>query len=104
MHLNHSRNILYQSRGSILTIDVDHNGITFGRSSILLSFALPMCVVQLTVGDSTAGKSCLLMQFTDKRFQNTDAVTIGVEFGSRTIEVGDQHVKVQAWDTAGQEV
>ena len=60
--------------------------------------------VRLTVGDSTAGKSCLLMQFTDKRFQNNDAVTIGVEFGSRTVAIGDQNVKVQAWDTAGQEV
>jgi len=88
----------------MLTMDVDHNGISFCHSSILLSFALPMCVVQLIVGDSTAGKSCLLMQFTDKRFQNTDAVTIGVEFGSRTIDVGGQNVKVQAWDTAGQEV
>lgn len=27
--------------------------------------------------------------------------TIGVEFGSRVIEVGGKHVKLQIWDTAG---
>jgi Ras-related protein Rab-2A len=27
------------------------------------------------------GKSCLLLQFTDKRFQHVHDLTIGVEFG-----------------------
>ena len=31
------------------------------------------------------GKSCLLLQFTDKRFKATHDLTIGVEFGSRTV-------------------
>ena len=29
------------------------------------------------------GKSCLLLQFTDKRFQPVHDLTIGVEFGAR---------------------
>ena len=49
------------------------------------------------------GKSCLLLQFTDKRFQPVHDLTIGVEFGSRTIAVSGQQVKLQIWDTAGQE-
>lgn len=28
--------------------------------------------------------------------------TIGVEFGSRVIDVSGKHVKLQIWDTAGQ--
>jgi small GTP-binding protein len=30
-------------------------------------------------------------------------VTIGVEFGTRLLQVGDKTVKLQIWDTAGQE-
>jgi Ras-related protein Rab-2A len=49
------------------------------------------------------GKSCLLLQFTDKRFQPVHDLTIGVEFGARMISVADTQVKLQIWDTAGQE-
>ena len=50
------------------------------------------------------GKSCLLLQFTDKRFQPVHDLTIGVEFGARMISVADgEQVKLQIWDTAGQE-
>ena len=45
------------------------------------------------------GKSCLLLQFTDKRFKATHDLTIGVEFGSRTVGIKDQNVKLQIWDT-----
>jgi Ras-related protein Rab-7A len=30
-------------------------------------------------------------------------LTIGVDFGSRIIDVGDEKIKLQIWDTAGQE-
>ena len=33
------------------------------------------------------GKSCILMQFIDKRFKGDHDTTIGVEFGSKTITV-----------------
>jgi len=45
------------------------------------------------------GKSCLLLQFTDKRFKATHDLTIGVEFGSRTVTVNNQNIKLQIWDT-----
>ena len=56
--------------------------------------------------DSTragVGKSCLLLQFTDKRFQHVHDLTIGVEFGSRMVSINDRQIKLQIWDTAGQE-
>lgn len=37
--------------------------------------------------DLGVGKSCLLLQFTDKRFQPVHDLTIGVEFGARMITV-----------------
>ncbi|KAH3764934.1 RAB GTPase protein B1C [Pelomyxa schiedti] len=57
----------------------------------------------IVVGDTAVGKSCLLLQFADRRFQPVHELTIGVEFGSRTITLGDTVIKLQIWDTAGQE-
>lgn len=49
------------------------------------------------------GKSCLLLQFTDQRFRQQHDLTIGVEFGSRTVKINEKNIKLQIWDTAGQE-
>jgi Ras-related protein Rab-2A len=57
----------------------------------------------IIIGDSGVGKSCLLLQFTDKRFEASHDLTIGVEFGARMIQIDGKHVKLQVWDTAGQE-
>ncbi|KAG8509752.1 Ras-related protein Rab-2B [Galemys pyrenaicus] len=52
---------------------------------------------------SGVGKSCLLLQFTDKRFQPVHDLTIGVEFGARMVNIDGKQIKLQIWDTAGQE-
>eukprot|EP00009_Paramoeba_aestuarina_P017566 CAMPEP_0201532870 /NCGR_PEP_ID=MMETSP0161_2-20130828/51519_1 /ASSEMBLY_ACC=CAM_ASM_000251 /TAXON_ID=180227 /ORGANISM="Neoparamoeba aestuarina, Strain SoJaBio B1-5/56/2" /LENGTH=217 /DNA_ID=CAMNT_0047936527 /DNA_START=95 /DNA_END=748 /DNA_ORIENTATION=- len=57
----------------------------------------------IIIGDTGVGKSCLLLQFTDKRFQPVHDLTIGVEFGARMINIDGKQVKLQIWDTAGQE-
>ncbi|CAG9330568.1 unnamed protein product [Blepharisma stoltei] len=57
----------------------------------------------IIIGDSGVGKSCFMLQFTDRRFKNDHDLTIGVEFGSRTIKINDKAIKLQMWDTAGQE-
>ncbi|WWC67814.1 uncharacterized protein I206_101728 [Kwoniella pini CBS 10737] len=56
------------------------------------------------LGDSATGKSSLLIRITDDRFDLTEP-TLGVEFGSRILSVGEdgKRVKVQCWDTAGTE-
>jgi hypothetical protein len=45
------------------------------------------------------GKSCLLLQFTDKRFQPVHDLTIGVEFGARMVTIDSKPIKLQIWDT-----
>lgn len=45
------------------------------------------------------GKSCLLLQFTDKRFQPVHDLTIGVEFGARMVTIDGRPIKLQIWDT-----
>eukprot|EP00960_Hanusia_phi_P031713 749446-Hanusia_phi.AAC.6 len=53
--------------------------------------------------DMGVGKSCLLQQFTEKRFPEDQPHTIGIEFGTRVCEVNGKVIKLQIWDTAGQE-
>ena len=57
----------------------------------------------IVIGDSGVGKSCFLLQFTDGDFKDEHNVTIGVEFGAKIIDIKGKSVKLQIWDTAGQE-
>ena len=57
----------------------------------------------IIIGDSAVGKSCILLQFSDKTFSENYVSTIGVDFKIRTMEVNGQNIKLQIWDTAGQE-
>merc|ERR1712223_1057437 len=54
-------------------------------------------------GDSGVGKSNLLSRFARNEFTLGSKQTIGVEFATRSIEVGEKTIKSQIWDTAGQE-
>ncbi|KAL4376193.1 hypothetical protein GQ457_02G005000 [Hibiscus cannabinus] len=53
----------------------------------------------IIIGDTGVGKSCLLLQFTDRRFQPVHDLTIGVEFGARMIDIDNKSIKLQIWDT-----
>ena len=57
----------------------------------------------IIVGDMAVGKSCILLQFTDNKFRHQHELTIGVEFGAKTITLNNKTIKIQIWDTAGQE-
>ncbi len=55
------------------------------------------------IGESGVGKSCLLYRATSGSFRETYEVTIGAAFGSFTSRCNGRPVKLQIWDTAGQE-
>lgn len=57
----------------------------------------------IIIGDTGVGKSCLLLQFTDKRFKADHDLTIGVDFGARLVTIDHKQIKLQIWDTAGQD-
>ena len=72
----------------------------------------------ILLGPSGSGKSCLLHRFTHHSFRALTSQTIGVEFASKIIRVGEppssspspysthhrsQRIKLQLWDTAGTE-
>jgi len=47
------------------------------------------------IGDSGAGKSCLLLRFSDNEFQENFIPTIGVDFRSKNIKVKEKNIKLQ---------
>ena len=57
----------------------------------------------IVIGDSGIGKSCLMHRMCHNEFTEDHEVTVGVEFGSLLVRMQDINVKLQIWDTAGQE-
>lgn len=55
------------------------------------------------IGESGVGKTNLLHRYTDRKFLENTKSTLGVDFISLDQEIGDSKVKIQFWDTAGQE-
>ena len=57
----------------------------------------------IIVGEAGVGKSCLLRRYADQSFTENYINTIGVDFKVRTLEVNGKMVKLNIWDSAGQE-
>lgn len=57
----------------------------------------------LVIGESAVGKSALLLRYIDNTFTQTFMTTIGVDFKNKVIDIEGNVVKLQIWDTAGQE-
>ena len=58
----------------------------------------------LLLGDSMVGKTCFLLKYTDKSFQEIHMSTIGLDYRLKTLTLKNRKtVKLQIWDTAGQD-
>jgi small GTP-binding protein len=55
------------------------------------------------IGDACVGKTALAERITNNKFNEIYNSTIGVDFSTVTLEIGDQTIKTHIWDTAGQE-
>ena len=69
--------------------------ISEGNYNYLIKFII--------IGDAAVGKSNLLVRYTSGQFKEEYQLTIGVEFGSNDVIIGDNTYRIQIWDTAGQE-
>ena len=58
----------------------------------------------IIVGDSGVGKSCLSIKASRNYFEDFYSPTVGFEFLTFNVKVKDKSVKLQIWDTCGQEV
>ena len=58
----------------------------------------------ILVGDSSVGKTCLLMRAVNNKFTENYQATIGFEFLLMYYQVNNVKIKLQIWDTCGQEI
>ena len=68
-----------------------------GETSQLFTFKF------LLVGNSCVGKTCIVRRLCHDDFLEGIPSTVGVEFMAYPMEIDQQIVKLQIWDTAGQE-
>ena len=57
----------------------------------------------LLIGDSSVGKTSLLLRYVDDKFSPSFVSTIGIDFKVKRVRVDGTDVRLQLWDTAGQE-
>ena len=58
----------------------------------------------LLLGDSSVGKTCFLLRYTDNTFQEIYMSTIGLDYRLKTVKLpNEEKIRAQIWDTAGQD-
>ena len=57
----------------------------------------------ILLGDSGVGKSSIIKRYMEDKFDSNIAVTFGSNFLEKIITIKDKKVKLELWDTAGQE-
>lgn len=57
----------------------------------------------LILGDSSVGKTCFLLRYCDNLYNENHIATIGVDYRVKNIEIENSKIKLQVWDTAGQD-
>jgi len=58
----------------------------------------------IVIGDCNVGKSCLTNKAVNNIFSESYLITVGLEFFSFNVKINDKVVKLQIWDTCGQEI
>jgi len=54
------------------------------------------------VGDSTVGKTNLMLRYVNEHYVQTHVATIGIDFKVKILNLEGYRIKMQIWDTAGQ--
>ena len=58
----------------------------------------------IVIGDAGVGKSCLTTKAAKGVFDDTYSATVGFEFLTFNVKLNDKVIKLQIWDTCGQEI
>ena len=89
---------------------VDNNNISnitdLSDSCLLLSddsIQHDMSFKLIVIGDSFVGKSCITTNATKNIFENYYSATVGFEFFTILFRINNQNIRLQIWDTCGQE-
>ena len=57
----------------------------------------------LIIGDSGVGKKSLLLKYCNCVYSQNNVATIGIEFKEKIINLNGKEIKLQIWNTSGQE-
>ena len=57
----------------------------------------------LILGDSNVGKTSLLLTYVDNYFPDSHVATIGIDYKIKEVDINGLKLKLQIWDTSGQE-
>ena len=57
----------------------------------------------LLIGNSSVGKSSIFNRYVDNCYSDLSVSTIGVDFKIKTLKINNKIIKLQIWDTNGQE-
>ena len=79
-------------------LDFKYEILPEDQTNFDLSFKL------IVIGDSGVGKSCLTNNAVKNIFDDAYNATVGFEFFTFNVKINDKIVKLQIWDTCGQEL
>ena len=91
-NINYNNLILYEPKSTTIEI------LKEDKKTCDLHFKV------IVIGNSGVGKSCLSLKATQDIFKEDYISTIGFEFFSFNIKINNKIVKLQIWDTCGQEI
>lgn len=57
----------------------------------------------VTVGETKVGKTSILLRLTEEKFNDKCSPTIGIDFKTKVSIINNVPVRINIWDTAGQE-
>ena len=64
----------------------------------------PQIVLKLLLlGDSSVGKTSILLKYISNKFDESSISTVGVDYMDKIIEYNKFKIKLQIWDTSGEE-
>ena len=78
--------------------DIEDN-LNYNKSKYDSSYSVKFIIV----GDSSVGKSNILLRFSRNEFDSGHQATLGIEFANKHVIYNNVDYLVQIWDTAGQE-
>ena len=88
------RKLVKRPTSSSVSTTKQHNGDDI-RSDVMFKVVI--------IGNTHVGKTSLMMRYADDTFRTKHISTIGVDFKIVNVKIGDTCVKLQIWDTAGQD-
>lgn len=74
-----------------------NSDVSLDNSSVSMKYKI------VFIGDVAVGKTSIITRIAENKFRDSYEPSIGVDFLSRSVKYKEKLIKLQLWDTAGQE-